>query len=84
HYGPPPIKLDPLAKFSVDLIAPVWELASTSAAGKGRITSITRSTFAGKANKGGILNYGADWKIVDNKGLAIIDKRYLLATDDGA
>ncbi|MFH4233580.1 DUF3237 domain-containing protein, partial [Acinetobacter baumannii] len=27
---------------------------------------------------------GADWQIVDSKGLAIIDTRYLLETDDGA
>lgn len=39
-----------------------------------------------KANpfKGRILNNGADWQIVDSKGLAIIDTRYLLETDDGA
>ena len=37
QYNPPPIQLEPLAKFSVDLNAPVWELGTTSEAGKRRI-----------------------------------------------
>ncbi len=84
QYSPPPIQLEPLAKFSVDLNAPVWELGTTSDAGKRRIISITGGTFEGKSLKGRILNNGADWQIVDSKGLAIIDTRYLLETDDGA
>jgi len=84
QYSPPPIQLEPLAKFSVDLNAPVWELGATSDAGKRRIIPITGGTFEGKSLKGRILNNGADWQIVDSKGLAIIDTRYLLETDDGA
>ncbi|ENX48333.1 hypothetical protein F886_00134 [Acinetobacter sp. NIPH 542] len=84
QYSPPPIQLEPLAKFSVDLNAPVWELGTTSDAGKRRIIPITGGTFEGKSLKGRILNNGADWQIVDSKGLAIIDTRYLLETDDGA
>ncbi|MFH3651741.1 DUF3237 domain-containing protein, partial [Acinetobacter baumannii] len=82
QYNPPPIQLEPLAKFSVDLNAPVWELGTTSDAGKRRVIPITGGTFEGKSLKGRILNNGADWQIVDSKGLAIIDTRYLLETDD--
>lgn len=84
QYLPPAIHLEPLAKFSVDLTAPVWELGQTSEGGKRRIIPITGGTFEGKALKGKILNNGADWQIVDSKGLAIIDTRYLLETEDGA
>ena len=81
---PPPLHLKPLAQFSVDLNAPVWELGTTSDSGKRRIIPITGGTFEGKSLKGRILNNGADWQIVDSKGLAIIDTRYLLETEDGA
>lgn len=84
QYSPPPIQLEPLAKFNVDLIAPVWELGKTTESGKRRIIPITGGSFEGKTFKGKILNNGADWQIVDSKGLAIIDTRYLLETDDGA
>ena len=84
QYTPPPIHLKPLAKFSVDLNAPVWELGQTTDGGKRRIIPITGGTFDGKSFKGRILNNGADWQIVDSKGLATIDTRYLLETEDGA
>lgn len=84
QYHPPVPHLEPLAQFSVDLNAPVWELGTTSDSGKRRIIPITGGTFQGKQLKGRILNNGADWQIVDSKGLAIIDTRYLLETEDGA
>lgn len=84
QYHPPTPHLEPLAQFSVDLNAPVWELGTTSDGGKRRIIPITGGSFQGKQLKGRILNNGADWQIVDSQGLAIIDTRYLLETDDGA
>lgn len=84
QYHPPVPHLEPLAQFSVDLNAPVWELGTTSDSGKRRIIPITGGTFQGKQLKGHILNNGADWQSVDSKGLAIIDTRYLLETEDGA
>ncbi|MBG6127657.1 MULTISPECIES: DUF3237 domain-containing protein [Pseudomonas] len=83
-YAPPPLKLEPLARFTVDLVAPVWELGETSAQGKRRIIPITGGRFEGARLKGTILNNGADWQIVSPEGVAIIDTRYLLQTDDGA
>lgn len=84
QYSPQPIKLEPLATFNVELTAPVWELGKTSDLGQRRIIPITGGTFSGPSLKGRILNNGADWQKVDSKGLAYIDTRYLLETDDGA
>ncbi|MBA1204463.1 DUF3237 domain-containing protein [Pseudomonas capeferrum] len=83
-YDPPPLKLEPLARFSVDLVAPIWELGATSGQGKRRIIPITGGHFEGDRLKGTILNSGADWQVVTPEGVAIIDTRYLLQTDDGA
>ena len=83
-YSPPSLKLEPLASFKVELNAPVWELGETSDLGQRRIIPITGGTFEGTKLKGRILNNGADWQTVDSKGLAQIDTRYLLETDDGA
>lgn len=83
-FDPPRLKLEPLARFSVDLVAPIWELGVTSGLGKRRIIPITGGHFAGPRLKGKILDSGADWQVVTPDGVAIIDTRYLLQTDDGA
>jgi hypothetical protein len=83
-FEPPKPKLEYMARFSVDLIAPIWELGKTSDLGKRRIIPITGGKFEGPLLKGAILNNGADWQIVTADGLAIIDTRYLLQTNDGA
>ncbi len=83
-FEPPKPKLEFLARFTVDLIAPIWELGSTSELGKRRIIPITGGTFEGPKFKGEILNNGADWQVVTSQGVAIIDTRYLLKTNDGA
>lgn len=81
---PPKINLEPLARFTVDLEAPVWELGAIGPQGQRRIIPITSGHFEGPGFKGKILNNGADWQIVDSNGVAVIDTRYLLQTDDGA
>lgn len=81
---PPPINLEPLARFTVNLEAPVWELGIVGPQGKRRIIPITSGHFDGPRFKGKILNNGADWQLVDSNGVANIDTRYLLETDDGA
>jgi hypothetical protein len=83
-YEPPKPKLEYLGRWSVDLIAPIWELGQTSDLGKRRIIPITGGKFEGPKIKGAILNNGSDWQIVTKDGLEIIDTRYLLQTDDGA
>lgn len=83
-FEPPKPVLEFLGRWVVDLNAPVWELGQTSDLGRRRIIPITGGSFEGPGLKGVILNNGADWQIVTNDGLAIIDTRYLLQTDDGA
>lgn len=78
----PQPNLEFLGRWQVELAAPVWELGQTSALGRRRIIPITGGTFAGPNFRGTILNSGADWQVVTDDGLAIIDTRYLLQTDD--
>jgi hypothetical protein len=83
-FEPPKPKLEFLARWSVDLIAPVWELGQTSDLGIRRIIPITGGTFEGPNFKGTIQNNGADWQMITKDDVSIIDTRYLLQTDDGA
>ncbi|MGO9022029.1 MAG: DUF3237 domain-containing protein [Syntrophobacteraceae bacterium] len=81
-FEPPKPNLEFMSRFSVDLVAPIWELGQTSDLGKRRIIPITGGKFEGPLLNGKILNNGADWQIVTKDGLAIIDTRYLLQADD--
>ena len=83
-FEPPKPHLEFMTRFSVDLVAPIWELGQTTDLGKRRIIPITGGTFEGPLLNGEILNNGADWQIVTSEGLAIIDTRYLLKADDGS
>jgi hypothetical protein len=51
--------------------------------GRRRIVQILGGTFEGSGLKGRILPGGADWQIVRADGLAELDTRYTLETDDG-
>jgi hypothetical protein len=81
-FEPPKPHLEYLARLHVDLTAPVWELGETSDLGRRRIIPITGGRFEGPDFKGKICNNGADWQVVTKDGVAIIDTRYLLQTDD--
>jgi len=80
----PSPQLEYMARFTVDLVAPVWELGATWDLGRRRIIPITGGCFAGPLLNGEILSNGADWQIVTADGTAIIDTRYLLKLDDGS
>jgi hypothetical protein len=80
----PSPRLEYMARFTVDLVAPVWELGVTSALGRRRIIPITGGSFAGPLLSGEILNNGADWQILTADGTAIIDTRYILKLNDGS
>jgi hypothetical protein len=81
---PPKPGLDFLARFTVELDAPVWDLGPTSALGTRRIVPITGGRIEGPRLSGEILHNGADWQIVTDDGATIIDTRYLLRLSDGA
>jgi len=53
------------------------------AGGRRRIIQILGGTFEGSGMKGRVLPGGADWQIVPADGLAELDTRYTLETDDG-
>lgn len=65
----------------VELGAPI-ELGQVPG-GRRRIIPIVGGTFEGPDIRGTILNNGADWQIVREDGLADLDTRYALRTDDG-
>jgi len=52
-------------------------------AGRRRIVPILGGTFEGSGIRGRILPGGADWQIVRSDGVAELDTRYTLETDDG-
>ncbi len=53
-------------------------------AGQRRIIPIIGGTVEGPEISGRILNLGADWQTVFNDGVAELDTRYAVETDDGA
>lgn len=69
-------------------LAPVL-LVGTLSTGVRRIINITGGHFRGKTVDGGplageVLPGGADWQLVRPDGVAILEARYTLRTDDGA
>jgi hypothetical protein len=51
--------------------------------GNRRIIPITGGSFEGPAIKGTVVPGGYDWQIIRNDGVADIDARYVLITNDG-
>lgn len=83
-HEPPRPELQFLARFTVELAAPLWDLGPTTALGRRRIVPITGGRFAGPSLRGEILDNGADWQVVADDGTTAVDTRYLLRTDDDA
>jgi len=83
-FEPPKPGLEFMARFEVALDAPVLELGQIESVGRRRIIPITGGKFAGPRLNGTILNNGADWQMVSADGLAYLDTRYALKTNDGA
>jgi hypothetical protein len=52
--------------------------------GERRIIPITGGAFSGPRLSGRVLPGGADWQIVRSDGVAAVEARYTLETDDGA
>jgi hypothetical protein len=62
---------------------PIREMGS-GRAGARRIIPIVGGTVTGPRLCGRILNVGADWQTIFADGLAELDTRYAMETDDGA
>jgi hypothetical protein len=76
------LKLQPLLKAEITLAAP-QELGD-SPLGRRRIINITGGRFTGERLSGRVLAGGADWQVIRPDGVADLDARYTLETNDGA
>ena len=78
----PQPKLDHVCTLHVTL-DPIREMGA-GRAGARRIIPIVGGTVTGPRLSGRILNVGADWQTIFADGLAELDTRYAMETDDGA
>ena len=76
------MNLHPLFKAEITL-APPQELGDTPQ-GRRRIIGITGGRFRGERLAGRVLPGGADWQVIRSDGVADLDARYTLETEDGA
>ena len=76
------LNLVPLFKAEISL-APPQELGDTPQ-GRRRIINITGGSFRGERLSGRVLPGGADWQLIRSDGVADLDARYTLETQDGA
>jgi hypothetical protein len=65
------------------LLGSVQEIGETPL-GRRRIIPISGGKFEGERLRGEVLPGGADWQLVRPDGVALLDARYTLRTDDGA
>ncbi|MGO9628317.1 MAG: DUF3237 domain-containing protein [Xanthobacteraceae bacterium] len=64
-------------------VDPALELGDVGKGGR-RIIPITGGDFSGPQLHGKVLPGGADWQVLRNDGVAELEARYTLRTDDGA
>ena len=76
------LNLIPLLSAAISL-APPQELGDTPQ-GRRRIIGITGGRFSGERLSGRVLPGGADWQVIRSDGVADLDARYTLETQDGA
>ena len=74
--------LQPLLRAEITL-APAQELGDTPH-GRRRVIPITGGSFRGEKLAGRVLPGGADWQMIRADGVAELDARYTLETDDRA
>ena len=74
--------LQPLLRAEIAL-GPPQELGDV-ATGRRRIIPIVGGSFHGERLSGRVLPGGADWQLVRTDGVAELDARYTLETNDGA
>ncbi|MDV7212895.1 DUF3237 domain-containing protein [Azotobacter beijerinckii] len=82
-FEPSKPSLEFLARFTMALDMPAWPLGKTSDLGERRIIPICGGSFEGPGFSGKVLEHGADWQVVTPDGLALIDSRCLLQTEEG-
>jgi hypothetical protein len=65
------------------LVDPALDLGDITK-GRRRIVPITGGEFSGPQMRGTVLPGGADWQIIRSDGVAELEARYTLRSDDGA
>ena len=75
-------QLDFVFAANVTVDAPL-DLGDVAKGGR-RIVPITGGDFAGPRMRGEVLPGGADWQVLRGDGVAELEARYTLRTDDGA
>ena len=83
-FNPVPPKLDLLYCASIAVDKPQLFGPTPQAAGERRIINITGGEFDGARLKGKVLPGGADWQIIRADGVAQLEARFTMQTDDGA
>ena len=78
----PPPDLEHVCDLTVEL-SEITEMG-VGRAGQRRIIPIVGGSVKGPLLNGRILNVGADWQTIFASGLAQLDTRYAMKTDDGA
>lgn len=76
------LRLEPLFRATITLASP-QELGDAPH-GRRRIIPITGGRVEGARLQGTVLPGGADWQVVRSDGVADLDARYTVETDDGA
>jgi len=76
------LNLQPLLRAEITL-APPQELGATPL-GRRRVIPITGGSFRGERLAGRVLPGGADWQVIRADGVAELDARYTLETQDQA
>jgi len=77
-----PPELEFVCDFAVEMSRPI-EMGE-SGAGTRRIIPIAGGSVSGARINGHILSVGADWQTVHGDGVAQLDARYAIETNDGA
>ncbi len=79
---PPAPRLEFIFAARVSVEAPL-DLGDVGKGGR-RIVAITGGDFSGPQLRGEVLSGGADWRVLRSDGVAELEARYTLRTDDGA
>ena len=83
-FNPVVPRLDLLYRASIAVDKPQLFGPTPQASGERRIINITGGEFEGARLKGKVLQGGADWQVIRSDGVAQLEARFTMQTDDGA
>ena len=83
-FQPPLPRLELLYRASITVDAPQMFGPTPQAGGERRIINITGGEFSGARLRGQVLAGGADWQVIRGDGVAQLEARFSMRTDDGA